>query len=64
LPSSLDESLLSADCCGWEFEDGYGAEPTLLANVRLLWTGERAADLSRPLDGLSVVVPRVAGKAR
>jgi hypothetical protein len=25
---------------GWEFEDGYGAEPTLLANVRLLWTGE------------------------
>jgi len=98
---------------GWGFEDWYGTDPVLLANVRflagyrraavidesvvlavreaageavtiadlersvraetvlvrpavlrLLWTGELAADLTRPLGGLSVVAPRTAGKGR
>lgn len=42
------------------------ADPALVRPVilHLLWSGELVADLSRPLDGLSVVAPGEPGKTR
>jgi hypothetical protein len=41
------------------------ADPVLIRPVimHLLWSGELATDLTRPLDGLSIVAPRLSGKA-
>jgi hypothetical protein len=49
-----------------DLERSVRAEPVLVrpAVLHLLWTGELAADLGRPLDGLSVVAPHTAGRAR
>jgi hypothetical protein len=57
---AADEAMAITD-----LERHVPADPVLVrpAILHLLWTGELSADLSRPLDSLSVVGPRVAGKA-